>query len=82
MLSAPPRVFFRDLLHRLDGKMQGAVTARDSFEKRPKLKSRQKPLKEGAQDMREKRCKRTEMRDARRYPSPASKAGVSREALP
>jgi hypothetical protein len=25
MLSAPPRVFFRDLLHRLDGQMQGAV---------------------------------------------------------
>src|SRR5450631_3455446 len=43
MLSAPPRVFFRDLLHRLDGKIQGAVTARDPFEKRPEIKSRQKP---------------------------------------
>jgi hypothetical protein len=41
MLSAPPRVFFRDLLHRLDGKMQGAVTARGPFEKRPEIKSRQ-----------------------------------------
>jgi hypothetical protein len=38
-------------------------------------------LKDGAQDMRGKRCKRTEMRDARRYPSPAFKAGVSREEL-
>src|SRR5260221_1479064 len=35
MLSAPPRVFFRDLLNRLDGQMQGAVTARDPFEERP-----------------------------------------------
>jgi len=41
MLSAPPRVFFCDLLHRLDRKMQGAVTARDPFEKRPEIKSRQ-----------------------------------------
>src|SRR5258707_11338649 len=43
MLSAPPRVFFCDLLHRLNRKMQGAVTARDSFEERPEIKSRQKP---------------------------------------
>jgi hypothetical protein len=43
MLPAPPRVFFRDLLYRLDGKMQSAVAARDPFEKRPKIKSRQKP---------------------------------------
>jgi hypothetical protein len=43
MLSAPPRVFFRDLLHRLDRKMQGAVAARGPFEKRPEIKSRQKP---------------------------------------
>src|SRR5258708_6455383 len=41
MLSAPPRVFFRDLLHRLDGQMQGTVTARDPFEERPEIKSRQ-----------------------------------------
>src|ERR1700730_12541518 len=40
MLSAPTRVFLRDLLHRLDGKMQGAVTARDPFEERPEIKSR------------------------------------------
>jgi hypothetical protein len=38
-------------------------------------------LKEGAYDMREKRRKRTETRDARRNPSPALKAGVSREEL-
>src|SRR5450631_1838503 len=135
MLSAPPRVFLRDLLHRLDGQMQGAVTARDPFEERPEIKSRQKPplalehfdrqfvaviengvdlarqvrqplrvlvldpqaqdpnsgrwrtvhassiLKEGAHYMREKRRKRTETRDARRYPSKALKAGVSREEL-
>src|SRR5258708_1698199 len=43
MLSAPPRVFFRDLLHRLDRKMQGTVTARDAFEERPEIESRQKP---------------------------------------
>src|SRR5712671_1533223 len=43
MLAAPPRVFFRDLLHRLDGQMQGAVTARDPFEERPEIESRQKP---------------------------------------
>src|SRR5712671_527224 len=43
MLAAPPRVFFRDLLHRLDGQMQGAVTARDLFEERPEIESRQKP---------------------------------------
>jgi hypothetical protein len=43
MLSAPPRVFLRDLLHCLDGQMQGAVAARDSFEERPEIKSRQKP---------------------------------------
>src|SRR5450631_1066798 len=43
MLSPPSRVFFRDLLHRLDGKMQGAVTARDPFEEGPEIKSRQKP---------------------------------------
>jgi hypothetical protein len=41
MLTAPPRVFFRDLLHRLDGQVQGTVTARDTFEKRPEIKSRQ-----------------------------------------
>jgi hypothetical protein len=38
-------------------------------------------INEGAHDMREKRRKRTEMRDARRYTSPALKAGVSREEL-
>ena len=43
MLSAPPRVFLRDLLHRLDGELQGAVTARDPFEEWPEIKSRQKP---------------------------------------
>jgi hypothetical protein len=43
MLSTPPRVFFCDLLHGLDRKMQGAVTARDPFEERPEIKSRQKP---------------------------------------
>jgi hypothetical protein len=43
MLSAPPRVFFGDLLHRLDGKMQGTVPARDPFEIRPEIKPRQKP---------------------------------------
>jgi hypothetical protein len=43
MLSATPRVLFRDLLHRLNRKMQGAVTARDPFEKWPEIKSRQKP---------------------------------------
>jgi hypothetical protein len=42
MLPAPPRLFFRDLLHRLDGKIQGAVTARDAFEERPEIESRQK----------------------------------------
>jgi hypothetical protein len=42
MLSAPPRVFFGDLLHRLHGKVQSAVTARGAFEKRPEIKSRQK----------------------------------------
>jgi hypothetical protein len=31
MLPAPSRVFFRDLLHRLDRKMQGTVTARSAF---------------------------------------------------
>jgi hypothetical protein len=41
MLPAPPGVFFRDLLHRLYGKMQGTVAARDSFEERPEIKSRQ-----------------------------------------
>jgi hypothetical protein len=41
MLSAPASVFFRDLLHRLDGKMQGTVPARGAFEKRPEIKSRQ-----------------------------------------
>jgi hypothetical protein len=43
VLSAPPRVFFRDILYRLGGKMQGAITARDPFEKRPEINSRQKP---------------------------------------
>jgi hypothetical protein len=43
VLPAPPRVFFGDLLYRLDGKMQGAVAACGPFEKRPKIKSRQKP---------------------------------------
>jgi len=38
---ATPRVLFSDLLYCLDGKMQSAVTARDSFEKRPEIKSRQ-----------------------------------------
>src|SRR5882672_257281 len=42
MLAAPPRVFFRDLLHRLNRQMQGAVTARDPFEERPEIESRQK----------------------------------------
>jgi hypothetical protein len=42
MLSAPPRIFFRDLLYRLDGKMQGALPARDPFEKGPEIESRQK----------------------------------------
>src|SRR5450631_4915744 len=37
--------------------------------------------KEGAQNMRQKRCKRPEMRNPRGYPSPALKAGVSREEL-
>jgi hypothetical protein len=41
MLSAPPRVFFRDLLHRLDRKMQGTVTARGPFEEGPEIKYRQ-----------------------------------------
>jgi hypothetical protein len=41
MLSAPPCIFFRDLLHRLDRKMQGTVTARSAFEERPEIKSRQ-----------------------------------------
>jgi hypothetical protein len=43
MLSAPSRVFFRNLLHRLNRKMQGAVTARDPFEERPEIESREKP---------------------------------------
>ena len=43
MLSASPRVLFRDLLHRLDGKLQGTLPARDPFEKRPEIKPRQKP---------------------------------------
>jgi hypothetical protein len=43
MFSAAPRVFFRDLLHRLDGKTQGAVTARDPFEEGPEIESREKP---------------------------------------
>jgi hypothetical protein len=43
LLPAPSRVFFRDLLHRLNRKMQGAVTARDPFEEGPEIKSRQKP---------------------------------------
>src|SRR5579863_5524176 len=42
MLPASSRVFFRDLLHRLDGQMQGAVPARNSFQERPEIKSRQK----------------------------------------
>jgi hypothetical protein len=41
MLSATPRVLFRDLLHRLNRKMQGTVTTRDPFEERPEIKSRQ-----------------------------------------
>jgi hypothetical protein len=43
MLSAPPRVFFRNLLHRSDGKMQCTVTARGPFEIRPEIKPREKP---------------------------------------
>jgi len=43
VLSAPPRVFFGDHLHRLNRQMQGALSARDSFEKRPEIESRQKP---------------------------------------
>jgi len=43
MLSTPTRVFFRDLLHCLDGKMQGAVTARNPFEEGSEIKPRQKP---------------------------------------
>ena len=43
VLSAPPRVFFRDLLHRLNGKMQCAVTAGDPFEEGPEIESREKP---------------------------------------
>jgi hypothetical protein len=43
MLSAPSRIFFRDLLHRLNGKIQRTVAARDPFEERPEIESRQKP---------------------------------------
>src|ERR1700680_1356563 len=32
MLSAPPRVFFRDLLHRLDRNMHGRISTRDPFD--------------------------------------------------
>ena len=42
MLSTPPRVFFRALLHRLDGKMQSTVPARGPFEIRPEIKPREK----------------------------------------
>jgi len=42
MLSAPPGIFFRDLLHCLDGKMQGTVPTRDPFEEWPEIESRQK----------------------------------------
>jgi hypothetical protein len=41
MLPASSRVFFRDLLHRLDRKMQGTLTARSAFEEWPEIKSRQ-----------------------------------------
>jgi hypothetical protein len=41
MLSAAARIFFRDLLHGLDGQMQGALAARDTFEKGPEIVSRQ-----------------------------------------
>jgi hypothetical protein len=43
MLSAPPRVFFSDLLHRLDRQMQGTLTVHDPCEERPEIESRQKP---------------------------------------
>src|SRR5258708_6938965 len=43
ILSPPPPVFFRDLLHRLNRKMQGAGTARDPFQEGPEIESRQKP---------------------------------------
>jgi hypothetical protein len=49
MLSPSSRIFFRDLLHGLDGQMQGALTARDAFEKGPEIESRQEaslPLKD------------------------------------
>jgi len=43
MLPAPSRIFFSNLLHRLNRQMQGALPARGSFEERPEIKSRQKP---------------------------------------
>lgn len=43
MLSAPSRIFFGNLLHRLNRQTQGALPARGSFEERPEIKSRQKP---------------------------------------
>jgi hypothetical protein len=48
MLSAPPRVFFGNLLHSLNGQAQGAIPARRPFKERPEVKSRQEstlPLK-------------------------------------
>jgi len=42
MLPASSRVFFGSLLHRLHRQMQGAVAARDPFEERPEIESRQK----------------------------------------
>jgi hypothetical protein len=41
MLPAAPRIFFRDLLHGLDGQVQGALAAGGPFEKRPEIVSRQ-----------------------------------------
>jgi hypothetical protein len=41
MLPASSRVFFGDLLHRLNRQMQGAVAARDPFEEGPEIESRQ-----------------------------------------
>jgi len=41
MLPASSRVFFGNLLHRLNRQMQGAVTARHTFEEGPKIESGQ-----------------------------------------
>ena len=43
MLAAAPRVFFGNLLHRLDRQIQGALPARRPFKERPEIKSRQEP---------------------------------------